>query len=205
MGDFYVLMHDWTDRDLKHWATTDYAAALADPTIKYRLIGQHYITDQAFMPSTCDLMLIGHGHKTLTIQTKPYYIYMDGPTFKYGTTGFFNFRRTANGWTCDQTDSTRDISKDVFHLFTDHGRTNTVRTNQPDPMNVTANSITITNDLPQRFYDGRVRFILDKGPHTIQNGTILSQYSCMNDTKEAVLVKVAIPANGKITVTADSH
>jgi hypothetical protein len=27
----------------------------------------------------------------------------------------------------------------------------------------------------------------------------------MNDTKEAVLVKVAIPANGKITVTADSH
>ena len=163
MDDFYVLMHDWTDHDLKPWAAADYAAASADPTIKYRLVGQHFHTDKALIPASCDLMLIGHGHQTATIQSKPYYIYEDGPTFKYGTTGFFNFKHTAVGWTCDQTQAPRDVSKDVFHLFTVNGLTKTVRTDQPDPMNINAHAVTITNDLPEQFYDGRVRFILDKG------------------------------------------
>jgi hypothetical protein len=203
MGDFYVLLHDWSDRGLKAWAAADYAASLADPTIQYRLIGQHFHTDQAFVPNACDLMLIGHGHTTATIQTSPYYIYEDGPGFKYGTTGFFNFKRKADGWTCDQTVSARDTSKDVWPLFTDNGVTKKVRADQPDPMNVTAHSITITNDLPEEFYDGRVRFILDKGAyHSVQNGVILAQYNCLNDAKTAVLVKVDIPASGSVTVAA---
>jgi hypothetical protein len=33
----------------------------------------------------------------------------------------------------------------------------------------------IMNDLPQNFYDDRVRFLLDKGVYrTVENGTILS-------------------------------
>jgi hypothetical protein len=208
MGDFYVLMHDWSDPVLKAWAARDYDAALNDPTIKYRLIGQHYHTkwsdaptgNSAFRPDKCDLMLIGHGHKTVTVQTSPYYIYMDRAAFFWGTAGFFNFQRSANGWTCDQTVAPRDEAKDVWPLFTDNGVTKKVRADQPDTMNLT-NSVTISNDLPQNFYDGRVRFVLNKGDYrTVENGTILSEYDCANGTKTAVLVRVNIPASGSITV-----
>jgi hypothetical protein len=202
MGDFYVLMHDWTERELKEWAAADYADALADPTIKFRMIGQHFDTDQAFVPSQCDLMLIGHGHEVKTIQTTPYYIYEDGPTFRYGTCGFFNFHRTADdGWSCDQTAAARNEAKDVFTLFTDNGETKKVRCDAPDPMNVTSDAVTITNDLPREFDDGRVRFVLDQGTsHHVQNGKILAEYPCKDSARTAVLVQVDIPANAAVTV-----
>lgn len=206
MGDFYVLMHDWSSARLKAWAAEEYQSALNDPTIKFRLIGQHYYKNsdskEPFVPTNCDLMLIGHGHRTVTVQTSPYYIYEERAAFFWGTAGFFNFHRTTDGWTCDQTMAPRDESKDVWPLFTDNGVTKKVRANQPDTMNITTNSITIINDLPQNFYDGRVRFVLNKGTYwTVKNGTVLSEYDCANDTKTAVLVRVNIPANGSITVS----
>lgn len=214
MGDFYVLMHDWSEPELKSWAAKDFDAALQDPTIKYRVVGQHFHAkwdgaptgNASFKPESCDLMLIGHGHTTATIQSSPYYIYEDGPTFKYGTSGFFNFRRTTDGWTCDQTVSHRNVTNDVWHLFTDNGVTKLIRADQPDTMNVTANSVTITNDLPQNFYDGRVRFVLKKGSyHSIKNGQILAEYDCADNRRTALLVKVNIPAKSTITVSLPSE
>jgi hypothetical protein len=213
MGDFYVLMHDWSDPELRAWAEKDFDAASKDPSIKFRIVGQHFHTkwdgapkgNAAFTPESCDLMLIGHGHTTATIQSSPYYIYEDGPTFKYGTSGFFNFRRNGNGWTCDQTVSHRNVINDVWHLFTDNGETKLVRADQPDTRNITSNSVTITNDLPQDFYDGRVRFVLRKGNYRmVKNGIILAEYDCAGD-KTAVLVKVDIPAKGTITVNIPSE
>jgi hypothetical protein len=206
MGDFYVLMHDWSSARLKAWAAKEYQSALNDPTIKFRLIGQHFYKNsdakEPFVPTNCDLMLIGHGHRTKTIQTSPYYIYEERAAFFWGTAGFFNFRRTADGWTCDQTVGPRDESKDVWPLFTDNGVTKKVRADQPDTMNITTKSVTITNDLPQNFYDGRVLFILYKGNYrTVKNVTILSEYNCVNNTKTAVLVRVNIPASGTVTVS----
>jgi hypothetical protein len=201
MGDFYVLLHDWTEKSLKTWAEQDYDATLRDPAVKYRLIGQHFTNDQAFVPANCDLMLIGHGHTTATLQSSPYYIYEDGPTFKYGTAGFFNFRRSTNGWICDQTAAPRDKDKDVWRLFGNDGHPRSVRSNRPDPMNITETSITITNDLPQNFYDGRVRFVLPQGAYSASNGTILAQYVSQDSSKTAVLVKVPIPPSGSTTVT----
>jgi hypothetical protein len=208
MGDFYVLMHDWSDAALKDWAGRDYEAALNDPAIKFRLIGQHYHAkwsgaptgNDAFRPAKCDLMLIGHGHKTVTVQSEPYYIYMERAAFFWGTAGFFNFQRTADGWTCDQTVAPRDEARDVWPLFTDNGAATKVRASQPDSMNLT-NSVTIINDLPRNFYDGRVRFVLPQGTyHTVANGTILSEYDCAGGSRTAVLVRVNIPANGSVTV-----
>ena len=72
-------------------------------------------------------------------------------------------------------------------------------------MNIAETSVTITNDLPQTFYDGRVRFVLPKGDYTVSNGTILAQYDCEQNTKTAVLVKVSIPANGTTTVNLTAH
>ncbi len=204
MGDFFVLLHDWTDSALKGWAQAVYQQALSDPTIHYRLIGQHYTTDQALMPAQCDLMLVGHGHTNTTLKNAPYYVYEDGPAFKYGTTGFFNFRRQPQGWLCDQTTGPRDMAKDVWPLFTANGRTKKVRTDQPDSMRITAESVTITNDLPENFYDGRVRFLLPKGHYrAVANAQVLAQYDCDcgGSSKTAVLVKVNIPANGSVTVT----
>lgn len=210
MGDFYVLMHDWSDAGLETWASNDYEQALNDPTIKFRLIGQHYHAkwdgaptgNYPFKPAQCDLMLIGHGHRTMTCQSSPYFIYMDGATFFWGRSGFFNFRRTDDGWTCDQTQGPRNVKKDVWGLFTDNGVTKKVRADQPDTRYITNNFVTIDNDLPEEFYDGRVRFVLPKGDYNQAiNGTILAEYNCLNNTKTAVLVKVDIPANGSITVT----
>jgi len=210
MDDFYVLLHDWSGRKMHEWATADYTASLADPSIHYRLVGQHFVESKsfdshAFIPDKADLMLVGHGHGVKTIQTDPYYIYMDGPAFRYGTTGFFNFRKTTDGWSCDQTQTSRDVKKDVWHLFNDNGIVKKVRADQPDAMNIAKNSVTITNDLPEEFYDGRVRFVLPKGKYrATQNGTILAQYDCVNDSKTAVLVKVVIPANGSVRVEVES-
>jgi hypothetical protein len=210
MQDFYVLLHDWSDPTLRDWAANDYDAARQDQGIHYRLIGQHYHAgwDGApkgafpFTPRTADLMLIGHGHKVATMQSSPYYIYMDGPTFSYGTAGFFNFRRATTGWTCDQTSVPRNFTNDVWPLFTRNGETKKVRSDQPDPMNVTANAITIINDLPQTFYDGRVRFVLPKGRYqSAQNATVLASYDCDQGNRTAVLVKVPIPAHGSIKVS----
>ncbi|MGH8023230.1 MAG: hypothetical protein ACRED1_06600, partial [Limisphaerales bacterium] len=210
MGDFYVLMHDWSDAGLEKWAARDYHAALNDPTIKFRLIGQHYHAkwngaptgNYPFTPSNCDLMLIGHGHRTLTVQSSPYFIYMDGATFFWGRAGFFNFRRDADGWTCDQTQGPRNVKKDVWGLFTDNGARLKVRADQPNTRYITNNFVTIVNDLPEEFYDGRVRFVLPKGKYEQAiNGTILAEYDCLNNTRTAVLVKVDIPASGSIAVT----
>jgi hypothetical protein len=204
MGDFYVLMHDWSDRALKAWADQDYQSALNDPGVTYRLVGQHFYTDQAVRPDGASLMLVGHSHTTATYQSAPYYIYSTAAAFRYGTCGFFNFRRGQNSWTCDQTASARDTSKDVWPLFTDNGAVRKVRSDQPDPMNVTAQAITIINDLPENFYDGRVRFVLDRGKYgSVTNGTILAQYDCDNGAKTAVLVKVNIPASGTIRVSLE--
>ena len=214
MGDFYVLMHDWSDGALRNWAAEDYQAASSDPTVKFRLIGQHFHTkwdgaptgNAAFQPNNCDLMLIGHGHTEKTIQTSPYYIYEDGPSFKYGMTGFFNFRRAGNGWSCDQTAAPRDMAKDVWPLFSDNGVTKKVRTDQPDSMNITANAVAITNDLPQNFYDGRVRFVLKRGVyHQVTGGSILAEYDCDDGLKTALLVRVNIPANGTARVSVSSE
>lgn len=210
MGDFYVLMHDWSDPVLRKWAAQNYDAALNDSTIKYRVIGQHWYKkwnggptgNDPFTPSNCDLMLVGHGHQEVTIQASPYYIYEDGPGFKYGSTGFFNFERTSNGWTCDQTTRPRSYEKDVWGLFTDNGIVKKVRTDQPDSRNITSTSVTITNDLPEDFYDGRVRFVLKRGVYpAVKNGEILSEYDSADNTKTAVLVRVNIPASSSITVS----
>lgn len=209
MGDFYVLMHDWSDAGLKQWAAADYAATWNDPGITYRLIGEHYHTfwdgapdgNSAFRPAACDLLLIGHGHTVATMQSKPYWIYMDGPSFRYGRTGFFNFRRRSHGWTCDQTDGPRNPETDTFPLFTDNGATNLIRASEPDAMNLTTNQVTINNDLPQNFYDGRVRFVLPRGKYgRVTHGEILAEYDCDNGTNTAVLVRVNIPACGAVTV-----
>jgi len=77
-----------------------------------------------------------------------------------------------------------------------------VRSDQPDSRNITTNSVTISNDLPQTFYDGRVRFVLARGVYrTVNNGDILSEYDSADKSKTAVLVRVRIPANGSITVS----
>jgi hypothetical protein len=210
MGDFYVLLHDWSDAGLEQWAAADYAATWNDPGITYRLVGEHYHTvwdgapdgNSAFRPASCDLLLIGHGHKVATMQSTPYWIYMDGPSFRYGRTGFFNFRRQAHGWTCDQTAGPRDQTRDTFPLFTANGATNLIRASQPDSMNLTIPQVTINNDLPQNFYDGRVRFVLPRGKYDrVNNGVILAEYNCAQGAKTAVLVRVNIPAQGAVTVS----
>src|SRR5262249_13242545 len=115
--------------------------------------------------------------------------------------GFFNFRRAADRWVCDQTVALRNPTNDIWPLFTANGATKKVRTDRQDPMNITNQTVTIVNDLPQSFYDGRGRFVLNHGTYDhVKNGTVLAQYDCHQGTRSAVLVKVNIPAEAAVTV-----
>ena len=76
---------------------------------------------------------------------------------------------------------------------------------RPDSMNIPTNCVTITNDRPQNFYDGRVRFVLRRGDYSrVTNGDLLARYDC-SDNSTALLVRVNIRANGKVTVTVPSY
>jgi hypothetical protein len=93
------------------------------------------------------------------------------------------------------------MTNDAWRLFTDHGALKKIRADQPDSMNIETNTVTIINDLPKNFYDGRVRFILDRGEYRVAaHGSIVAQYDCRNGTRRAVLVKVNIPATNSVTV-----
>lgn len=117
-----------------------------------------------------------------------------------------NFRPTGGRWSCDQTAAPRNPATDVWPLFTDNGATKKVRCDRPDSMNITATSVTITNDLPRNFYDGRVRFVLKRGIHPrVTNGSILSEYDSDAGRQTALLVRVNIPANGTISVTVPNE
>jgi hypothetical protein len=94
------------------------------------------------------------------------------------------------------------MANDVWHLFTDNGERKLVRADQPDTMNITTNTVTISNDLSQNFYDGRVRFVLKKGNYrTVKNGVVLVEYDCVNNQRTAVLVKGNIPAKSSLTIS----
>jgi predicted MPP superfamily phosphohydrolase len=207
MGSFYVLGNEFTYDDDLRWARTNYNAAYADASIKYRLIAQHYpaaFVQVAFATNPCDLMLCGHTHVTQTYQTTPYPIQISGTSQDYEKASFYDFQRGASGWTCAQ--ATHHLEgTNVWHLFGDWGSNPVVsatfsRTNNGTQ---TSNTVSIVNTLPQDFYNGRVKFLMAHGTYLATNGVIEAQYDYRNGpgTNTAVLVKINIRKNATTIVS----
>lgn len=204
MGSFYVLASEWTDDTYLRWAKNDYAKAVADSTITYRLLASHYYnglsgwTTIAGDDHPCDLLIVGHNHRTRTLQTEPYRVLSVATAQHYQRAAFFDFKRTATGWTSVQPASHAD-EVNVHRLVGDYGtpRVSATYDNANDGTTMT-NTVHITNSLPHNFYDGRVRFLLQKGEYAVSGGQILAQYEYAENTKTAVLVKIDIPADSDI-------
>lgn len=212
MGSFYVLANEWSSNEFLNWAKNDYAAAYANPNVKYRLIAQHYYdglsgwTTVAGSLNPCNLTLVGHNHAVRTLQTSPYLVYSDGTGQDYHRSGFFDFRRTPTGWTCMQA-SSHVNNIDVFRLFGDWGSPGKVRSSfaAVNDGTMVSNSVQIINELPQNFYNGRVRFLMKKGSYRVIGGDVEAQYDYAEGTKAAVLVKVNINKNATTLVSAERY
>jgi hypothetical protein len=208
MGSFYVLTNEWTSDEFLSWAKSDYTASWSNPAVKYRLIAQHYYdsaTGWTTVPDAshpCSLAIVGHNHTVNTLQTSPYLVYSDGTGQDYQQSGFYDFRRSPTGWTCMQASShVSDV--DVFKLFGDWGTPGKVRSSFTcaNDGTQTSNMSTIINDLPQNFYNGRVKFLMKHGNYRVAGGSIEAQYDYANGTKTAVLVKVNIIENTTTSVS----
>lgn len=203
MGSFYVLNYEWTIDDYFEWAKNDYLASFQDSTITYRLVASHSVgydgprNNEVIVSQdkTCNLQIVGHGHTTTTLQTIPWPILETGSAQNGNTSGFFNFVRNGNSWSCPQTTS-RSNDTDYFKLFTSNDGSDqrvSVSFEKKNDGTATSNSATVTNKIKQRFYDGRVRFLMKRGVYSVNGGEIVSQYDFGTD-KTAVVVKVDIKA-----------
>ncbi|MFC7524116.1 metallophosphoesterase family protein [Parapedobacter sp. GCM10030251] len=209
MGSMYVLNTEWTSNEFLDWARADYARSWNDPTVKYRLLVSHFYdglegwTNIATAAYPSDLLLVGHNHRTRVLQTEPFTVLSVGSAQDFQRAAFFNFRRTASGWTSEQPAMHAD-GITVHRMLGDYGKpTVSASYERENDGTASANSVWIANDLPHDFYDGRVRFVMKKGRYQVTGGNVLAQYDTDDGEKTVVLVKVNIRQNAKTQVMID--
>jgi predicted MPP superfamily phosphohydrolase len=216
LGSLHVLAHDFHDRDLREWAAAEYAATADDPSIRGRLIVQHFVDylerkgndAHAFRPTPRmprpTLMLIGHAHMTRVDQAEPFPVLMTVAAHRHARAGFVAFTRDAAGDWIAPGAATWSAGS-AFPLVADHGRPMAAVSFSPaNDGAASASTATIRNDLPQRFPDGRVRFLLTPGRYAVRGGTKLSEYDYTESSgasRTAVLVAVDLPARAEVVVT----
>lgn len=206
MGSFYVLATEWTNPTYLKWARTDLDRADADPAVKYKLLASHYFeglkghTSVDTAGGKADLLLVGHLHRTKTLQTEPYHALATATAQIYQRGGFFYFNRSRSGWTSEQPALHAD-GVNVHQLLGDRGKPTVSATfERANDGSQKSNKVQISNSLPHEFGDGRIRFIMSKGKYQAAGGKILSQYNFDGD-KTAVLVRVNISKQGTTEVS----
>jgi hypothetical protein len=207
MGSFYVLGVEWTYDEFLAWEKGDYAAAWSDPSIAYRLVGQHYydgLGGWTTVPGTsnpCDLMIVGHNHVTSTLQASPYRVVSVGTAQDHHKAAFYDFQKTASGWTCP-TAANHAEGVNVFTLFGDWGAAKlSVSFAAANDGTQASNTAAIVNALPQDFYQGRVKFLMAAGDYAVTGATREAQYTYNNGANTAVLAMVTIRRNATTTVS----
>ncbi len=204
MGSFWVFQKDYVENDYAAWFTNAYAASFTNPTVAYRLFGQHFSDSGcSWLPPAGqepDLMLVGHVHVNSTIQTAPYPILSTEAAFNKGAVGFFEFARTDSGWTCPSLD---DVAANQFPLMSTGAVARISGTfAQANDGAAATNSIAIDNQIPRRFWDGRVRFLMPatNADYVVSNGEILAKYLYNGGSNVAVVVRVDIAPGATTTV-----
>lgn len=198
MGSFYFLGSEWTNPEFLDWAKNDYLSSYSVPAIRYRLLASHYYdgldakTTIATDERPADLLLVGHNHRTRVLQEEPYRVLSVGSAQQHQRAAFFYFQRTPDGWTTEQPLSHAE-GINVYRLVGDYGLpTVTAVFSTDNDGTAESNDVTITNNLPFDFYNGRIRFLMEQGNYSVKGGEILSIYDYDNGKKTAVIVKVDI-------------
>ena len=206
MGSFYVCMKDYNSNTSADWFQNDYSNSFRNTNITFHLFGQHYNSGgYAFSPTSGqypDLMLVGHNHSFDTLQSSPYYVLSSGPAFRYGGVSLFSFYKSGTNWLCPG--RTNHPGGTQFTPVLDWGIGKVVCA-YSFANNGTAftNTALITNSLAFDFWDGRVRFLMNKarGGYKVVGGSELAEYDYGNGTNTAVLVRVNIASNALTTVS----
>jgi len=154
MGSFYVMSQEFSYNQYLDWARADYAAAYADPTIKYRLVAMHY-PDPWTVPcdasNPCNLLIAGHSHVTSVLQRTPFPEVTVGTALDHQKTAFYDFQKSGSSWNCPQI-ATHGEGNNVFRLVGDWGApTMTSSYSAPNDGTRDSNTATIVNNLNQDF------------------------------------------------------
>ena len=204
MGSVYICQKDYNQANFTTWFTTDYAASFTNPAIRYRLFGQHFNSGgQAWSPPAGqypDLMLVGHGHANLTLQSTPYYIIQTQQACNKGAVGFFEFARTGTNWTCT---SLANIAAAQFQVMSAGAVARIANTfAYTNNGSCSTNTATIVNQMPSNFWDGRVRFLMKYSVtgYAVSNGVKLAEYPYNGNSNMAVVVKVNIAKSATTVV-----
>ncbi|MCX6912116.1 MAG: hypothetical protein NT167_03510 [Verrucomicrobia bacterium] len=204
MGSFYVCQKDYNANDYTAWFTNDYAASFTNPAIKYRLFGQHFIVGGAgWMPpagQSPGLMLVGHGHVNSTLLSSPYYIIETQQACNKGAVGFFEFARGSTNWTCTSLTNVQAAQFQVMSAGAVARIANTFAyTNNGSCF---TNTATIVNQIPNDFWDGRVRFLMkySAAGYSVSNGVKLAEYAYNGNSNMAVVIKVNIAKSATTAV-----
>lgn len=196
MGSFYVCQKDYNEDNFTTWFTNDYAASFTNPAIQFRLFGQHFSDAQcSWLPPAGQepgLMLVGHIHINSIVQSNPYYILSTAAAHNKGAVSLIEFARTGTNWICT---SLNDISGAQFQVMNSgaEARVSNTFAYLNDGTSLT-NTATIVNDIPNNFWDGRVRFLMpySAAGYTVSNGVKLAEYPYNDNSNMAVVVKVNI-------------
>lgn len=214
MGSFYICQKDVCEDAFTTWFTNDYANSFTNPAVKYRLFGQHFFfstkhTPFCYLPPDGqfpDLMLVGHGHENVTIQSSPYYIIETQQACNKGAVGFFEFANNGTNWTCTTLSS--HPSSTWFQVMST-GPVAMIESSFAIPNNGSCytNAATIVNKLPFAFWDGRLRFMMKYSPtgYDVGNGEKLAEYDYNGQSNMAVVVKVNIAASATTIVSIKSR
>ena len=205
IGSFYICMKDYIANDHYSWFTNDYAASFRNTNVAFRLLGQHYLSGgYTYSPPSGqypDLMLVGHDHDNGTLQTSPYYVLKTEHGCNYGGVGMFEFFKSGTNWLCPG--RTNHPGGTFFYTVGDWGAPKITNwyANANDGTQVT-NTAFITNSLPRNFWDGRVRYLLQRvrGGYAVSGGEKLAEYD-YGASNSAVLVKVNIASNALTRVS----
>jgi hypothetical protein len=204
MGSFYVCQKDYNANDFTTWFTNDYAVSFTNAAIQYRLFGQHFIGGgAAWSPPAGQypgLMLVGHGHVNSTLLTSPYYIIETQQACNKGAVGFFEFARGSTNWTCTSLTNIPAAQFQVMSAGAVARIANTfARTNNGSCF---TNTATIVNQIPNNFWDGRLRFLMpySAAGYNVSNGVKLAEYAYNGNSNMAVVVKVNIAKSATTVV-----
>ena len=210
MGSFYICQKDVREDAFTTWFTNDYAGSFANPAVRFRLFGQHFCLSAAQAPFCYlppegrypDLMLVGHGHTNLTIQSKPYYVIETQPACNKGAVGFFEFSHDGTNWTC--TTLARHPTSTWFQVM-NTGAVAMLESSFAVPNNglCVTNAAVISNKLPFTFWDGRIRFLMkySETGYAVSNGEKLAEYDYNDRSNMAVVVRVNITGNATTSVS----
>ena len=204
MGSFYVCQKDYNEDHFTAWLTNNYAAACTNPAIGFRLFGQHFSDSGcSWLPPAGqypDLMLVGHIHVNSTVLSAPYPILSTEAAFTKGAVSLFEFSHSGTNWTCP---TLTNLPAAQFRVMASGAVARIACTyDHPNDGTSPANTATIVNGIPLRFWSGRLRFLMPYATagYDVSNGTIVAQYPYNQDSNLAVVVKVDIAASNTTVV-----